>query len=53
MWDSYAHTKVGEVALKSNGIHVDENIPLLFGNAITRDKSSKRERRHGGQKPQS
>jgi hypothetical protein len=53
MWDYYAHTKGGEVVLKSNGVHADENMPLLFGNAITKDKSSQRERRHGGQKPQS
>jgi hypothetical protein len=53
MWDYYAHTKVAEVVLKSNGVHADENMPLLFGNAITNDKSSQRERRHGGQKPQS
>jgi hypothetical protein len=53
MWDYYAHTKVGEVVLKSNGVHADENMPLLFGNAITKDKSSQSERRHGGQKPQS
>jgi hypothetical protein len=53
MWDYYAHTKGGEVVLKSNGVHADENMTLLFGNAITKDKSSQRERRHGGQKPQS
>jgi hypothetical protein len=53
MWDYYAHTKGAEVVLKSNGAHADENMPLLFGNAITNDKSSQRERRHGGQKPQS
>jgi hypothetical protein len=52
MWDYYAHTKGGEVVLKSNGVHADENMPLLFGNAITKDKSSQRQRRHGGQKPQ-
>jgi hypothetical protein len=28
-------------------------MPLLFGNAITKDKSTQRERRRGGQKPQS
>jgi len=53
MWDYYAHTKVAEVVLKSNGVHADENMPLLFGNAITKDKSSQMERRDGGQKPQS
>jgi hypothetical protein len=53
MWDYYAHTKGGEVVLKSNGDHADENMPLLFANAITKDKYSQRERRHGGQKPQS
>jgi hypothetical protein len=53
MWDYYAHKKGGEVVLKSNGVQADENMPLLFGNAITKDKSSQRERKHGGQKPQS
>jgi hypothetical protein len=53
MWDYYAHTKGGEVVLKSTRVHADENMPLLFGNAITKDKSSQRERRDGGQKPQS
>jgi hypothetical protein len=53
MWDYYAHTKWGELVLKSNGVHADENMPLLFGNAITKDKSSQRERRHIGQKLQS
>ena len=53
MWGYYAHTKGREVELNSNGVHADENMPLLFGNAITKDKSSQRERRNGGQKPQS
>jgi hypothetical protein len=53
MWDFYAHTKGGQVVLKSNGVHANENMPLLFGNAITKDKSSQRERRNAGQKPQS
>jgi hypothetical protein len=47
------HTKEAEVVLKLNGVHVDENMSLLFGSAITKDKSSQRERRHGVQKPQS
>jgi hypothetical protein len=53
MWDYYAHTKGGEVVLILNGVHADKNMPLLFGNAITKDKYSQRERRNGGQKPQS
>jgi hypothetical protein len=53
MWDYYAHTKVAEVVLKLNGVHADENMPLLFANAITKDKYSRRKRRHRGQKPQS
>jgi hypothetical protein len=53
MWDYYAHTKVAEVVLKLNGVHADQNMPLLFGNAITKDKYSRRKRRHRGQKPQS
>jgi hypothetical protein len=44
MWGYYAHTKGGEVVLKCNGVHANENMPLLFGNAITKDKSSQRER---------
>jgi hypothetical protein len=53
MWGYYAHTKGRQVVLNSKGVHADENMRLLFGNAITKDKSSQRERRNGGQKPQS
>ena len=53
MWGYYAHTKGREVVLNSNGVHVDENMPLLFWNAITKDESSQGKRRHGDQKPQS
>jgi hypothetical protein len=38
--DYYAHTQGGEVVLKSNGVHVGKNMPLLFGNAIMKGKAS-------------
>jgi hypothetical protein len=51
--DYYAHTQGGEAILKWNGIHVDENMPLLLGNAVRKGKASQREPRHNSQTPQS
>jgi hypothetical protein len=53
MWDYYAHTQRGETILKWNEIPIDENMPLLLGNAVRKGKDSQREPRNGGQKPQS
>jgi hypothetical protein len=45
--------KRGRGSIKVEWSLRNENMPLLFGNEITKDKSSQRERKHGGQKPQS
>jgi hypothetical protein len=34
MWDYYAHTQGGEVVLKWNINHKNENMPLLLGNVV-------------------
>jgi hypothetical protein len=53
IWDYNAHTQGGEVVLKWNKIHTEQNMPLLLGNAVTNDKASQREPRHKGKTPQS
>jgi hypothetical protein len=47
------HTQWGEALLKWNGIHADENIPLLLWNAVRKGKASKWEPWHGGETPKS
>jgi hypothetical protein len=46
------HTR-GEVVLKWNEIHANENMPLLLGNAVRKGKASKWEPWHGGETPKS
>jgi hypothetical protein len=44
---------VGETILKWNRIYVDENMPLLIGNAVRIGNASQRKLRHDVQTPQS